>query len=201
VEVADLSALASGYCNDMVVDRLGRAYIGNFGFDLEAQAQAQPTRLVLVTPDGQARQVGGDLWFPNGCVITPDQRTLIVAETFGARLTAFDIEADGSLSNQRVWALVAGFPDGICLDADGCVWVANAAKPGSFLRVAEGGELKASIVIADRGAYACALGGPQGRTLFLLESKHLGPGQSVPGNGRIRRVDVEAPGANLVSPG
>jgi sugar lactone lactonase YvrE len=193
VAVADLGALAGGHCNDMVVDRTGRAYIGNFGFDFEGGASPAPTRLLLVTPDGQARTVGGDLLFPNGCVITKDERTLVVAETFGTRLTAFDIEADGSLSGQRLWAKLEGPPDGICLDAEGCIWVAIPTNPGSFLRVAEGGEIKARIDVPEHGAYACALGGPEGRTLFLLEAVHLAGANATPGNGRIRCVDVDVP--------
>ena len=103
-EVADLSRLASFHCNDMVVDRQGRAYIGNFGFDFAAGAPVSPAEIVLVTPEGQARVVSDGLMFPNGTVITPDGQTLIVAETFGHRLTAFDLEPDGALSHRRVWA-------------------------------------------------------------------------------------------------
>jgi sugar lactone lactonase YvrE len=195
-QVADLSALANGNCNDMVVDAQGRAYVGNFGFDFEHGESPKPTCLVLVTPDGSARVVAEDLLFPNGCAVTPDGRTLIVAETMGARLTAFDIAEDGSLSNRRVWAqLHQVYPDGICLDAEGCVWVANPRPRGGFVRVAEGGEVKAQIDSEDRAGYACMLGGPQRRTLFLLEAFSVEVPKSTPGNGRIRVVEVDVPGA------
>ena len=142
VEVADLNHLASFHCNDMVVDHQGRAYIGNFGFDLNAQAPFSPAEVVLVTPDGQARVVADEMAFPNGSVITPDGKMLIVAETFGARLSAFDIEADGSLRNRRTWASIEGtFPDGICLDAEGAIWVASPAGKTGVMRVCEGGEI------------------------------------------------------------
>jgi len=114
VEIADLRDLASFHCNDMVVDKLGRAYIGNFGFDLSAGAPIEPAEIVMVSPDGTARVVAQDLYFPNGTVITPDDRTLIVAETWGNCLTAFDIESDGTLKNRRIWAKLNDvYPDGI----------------------------------------------------------------------------------------
>jgi len=122
-EVGELSGLASHHCNDMVVDRQGRAYIGNFGFDLAAQADYAPAEIVMVTPDGKARVVADQMAFPNGMVITPDDRTLIVGETFEACLTAFDVENDGSLINRRIWAKLEGsVPDGICLDAEGVLY-------------------------------------------------------------------------------
>jgi sugar lactone lactonase YvrE len=195
----------------MVVDAVGRAYVGNFGFQLFAQEQPKPTCLVLVMPDGQARVVADDLMFPNGCVITPDGRTLIVAETFAKRLTAFDIDASGDLSRRRVFAALDVLPDGICLDAEGCVWVANPMPGGGFLRVAEGGEVKASLcadapheasAAASQGArqragYACMLGGSDRRTLFMLEAFSSAPKHSAPGNARIRCVQVDVPGAGL----
>lgn len=189
-EVADLSRLASFHCNDMVVDLEGRAYIGNFGFDFAAHASIKPAEIVLVTPDGQARRVIGDLLFPNGSVITPDGQTLIVAETFGHRLTAFDISPDGSLSKRRSWAYLKGFyPDGICLDAEGAVWVA-APYPGEVLRVLKGGTITHRIQVATK-PYACMLGGPDRRTLFVCTS-----GSSA-ASGRIEIVEVEVPGAGL----
>ncbi len=140
-ELADLSSLAPYHCNDMIVDREGRAYVGNFGFDLAGGAQPVLTNLILVTPDGDARVVAEDLLFPNGMVITPDARTLVVGETFGAKLTAFDIALDGSLSNRRVWASLSNaVPDGICLDTAGGIWVASPTS-GEVLRVVEGGEV------------------------------------------------------------
>jgi sugar lactone lactonase YvrE len=196
---ADLSKLAPFHCNDMVVDSKGGAYVGNFGFDLDGGEAARPTGLILVTPEGQARVVADDLLFPNGTVITPDGKTLIVGETFGARLTAFDISPDGSLSNRRVWAYLGVPPDGICLDAEGCIWVAVPLNPGRIVRVAEGGEVKERIDL-DRGGYACMLGGPDGRSLFLLEaftSHHEKAAARGRGNGRIRVVEVDVPHGGL----
>lgn len=170
VMVADLSQHAPFDCNDMVVDRQGRAYIGNFGFDLIGKAAVQPTVLLLVTQDGQVRVVAEDLLFPNGSVITPDGATLIVAETFGKRLTAFSIAADGSLFDRRLWAdLGAASPDGICLDAQGAIWVASPAT-STFLRVREGGQVTDQIGVANQ-AIACALGGPSGHTLYLVTGR------------------------------
>jgi sugar lactone lactonase YvrE len=134
---------------------------------------------------------------PNGCVLTPDGATLIVAESFGFRLTAFDVAADGSLSNRRPWADLGAPPDGICMDEEGCVWVAVAyfeyGGPGGFVRLAEGGEVKGRIDVEGHAAYACTLGGPEMRTLFLCESAVLGRDRH-PGDGRIRAVEVEVPG-------
>ena len=198
VEVADLNQLASFHCNDMVVDQQGRAYIGNFGFDLNAQAPFSPAQVVLVTPDGQARVVAEEMAFPNGSVITPDGHTLIVAETFGSRLTAFDIEEDGALSHRHIWAKLDGvFPDGICLDAEGAVWVASPAGKIGVLRVCEGGEITHHIDVATQ-AYACMLGGPQRKTLFMLTAKTINPdGARAKSSGRIETLEVEVPGAGL----
>jgi sugar lactone lactonase YvrE len=195
VEHADLSAIASFHCNDMVVDAAGRAYVGNFGFDMFGGGAPAPAALALVTPDGSARAVASELMFPNGMVLTPDARTLIVGESYGGRLTAFDVADDGSLSNRRVWAQIDVPPDGCCLDAEGCVWVAVPANPGSFLRVAEGGAIKARIEVPDAGAFACMLGGDDGRTLFLLESREMNPGRVQAGDGRIRTLRVDVPHA------
>ncbi len=195
-EAADLSDLAPFHCNDMVVDSLGRAYVGNFGSDIFTGAEAKPTNLVMVTPQGEVRSVAGDLEFPNGTAITPDGGTMIVAETRGRRLTAFDIESDGSLSGRRVWAELDVPPDGICLDAEGCIWVAAPGNPGAFVRVAEGGEVRQRIDLAERGGFACMLGGPDRRTLFMVEAFASNPDRiKGPGNGRIRTVRVEVPGA------
>lgn len=203
---ADLSSFTTARCNDMVVDAQGRAYVGNFGFGLFEREEVKPARMLLVTPDGQARVVAEDLLFPNGSVITPDGRTLIVAETFAKRLTAFEIADNGDLSNRRVFAALDVLPDGICLDAEGCIWVANPAAPGGFVRVAEGGEVKAQIAadvlpVAEgerpRGGFACALGGPDRRTLFMLEGFSSAPKHGTPGNARIRCVQVDVPGAGL----
>jgi sugar lactone lactonase YvrE len=197
VEVADLSDVAEFHCNDMVVDREGRAYVGNFGFDNAAGETPKPTRLAIVDPDGTVRAGGQDLLFPNGMVITPDGKTLIVAETYGLRLTAFDIGADGGLANQRLFAQLEVVPDGICLDAEGCIWAANPRRPGGFVRVAEGGKIVEQIDLSDRGGYACMLGGPERRTLFLLEAFESRPQDIKPGQSRIRMVDVDVPGVGL----
>jgi sugar lactone lactonase YvrE len=197
---ADLSKLAPFHCNDMVVDTKGRAYVGNFGFDLDGHESPRQTILILVEQNGEARVVADELFFPNGMVITPDGNTLIVGETFGGRLTAFDVEADGSLKNRRIWADIGAPPDGICLDAEGCMWVAIPLNPGGFIRVAEGGEVRARIDLEDRSGYACMLGGPDGRSLFLLEafaSHHEKAKKRGRGNGRIRVVEVSAPHAGL----
>ena len=196
-EVADISQYAPYHCNDMVVDAEGNAYIGNFGFNFQEGESPRATTIVLVTPDGDARVVADDIEFPNGTVITPDGKTLIVGESMGQRLTAFDIEPDGSLSNQRVWADHGFPPDGICLDAEGCIWVA-VPRPGGFLRVAEGGDVRARVDLEGWGGYACMLGGDEGRTLFLLEALTATPEEmSGRGNGRIRTMEVDAPRAGL----
>ena len=176
---ADLSGRATGHANDMAVDARGRAYVGNFGFDLMGGAPLTATALHRVDPDGTVTEVAGDLWFPNGSVITPDG-VLVVNETFGNRLTAFDLTADGRLVNRRVWAefgpppteraigavLAAAkvAPDGACVDAEGAVWIADAAG-GRLLRVRDGGEIL-DEVRPGSPVYACALGGADGRTLY-----------------------------------
>ncbi len=197
VEVADLADIATFHCNDMVVDSMGRAYIGNFGFDFYTGQAPALAKLAMITPQGVATVVAEDLMFPNGTVITPDGKTLIIAETGGLRLTAFEVADDGSLSNRRVWAQLDAPPDGICLDAEGCIWFAVPLDPGAFVRVAEGGEVIERIVLEDRGGYACMLGGPEGKTLFLLEARGSEPTKVKPGNGRIRIVEVDVPRAGL----
>lgn len=172
--VADLSKLASYHCNDMVVDTKGRAYVGNFGFDLHAQATPKFAEIVIVEPNGAARVVADEMGFPNGTVITPDGKTLIVGESTRARLTAFDIEADGSLKNRRVWAEIApAVPDGIALDAENAVWVASPLTD-EVVRVKEGGAIAERIKTANH-AYACMLGGPDRRTLFVLTVEDSDP--------------------------
>jgi len=195
VEVADLYKLASCHLNDMVVDNQGRAYIGNFGFELGAGEPFSPAELILVTPDGISRVVADRMAFPNGSVITPDGSTLIVAETFGACLTAFDIGPDGSLSGRRIWAQLEGaVPDGICLDAEGATWVASPLS-AEVLRVFEGGRVTHRVKVYTQ-AYACMLGGPGRRTLFVLTSGERYPGTGRPG-GCIETVECDVPGAGL----
>ncbi|MBX3587282.1 MAG: SMP-30/gluconolactonase/LRE family protein [Ramlibacter sp.] len=199
-EVADLSALVPAPCNDMVVNARGNAYIGNFGFDLPARAPFAPTVLVRVTPEGRAEVVARDLHFPNGSVFSPDGRTLIVAESYGQRLTAFDVAPDGGLGGRRVWAQLQGKgvgPDGICLDAQGAIWLASPVSR-EVLRVREGGEVTHRIPTPDQ-AVACALGGPQGRTLFVATGRVMvTPAQSREAlSGMIYTVPVEVPGAQF----
>ena len=168
---ADLSGLLHGgnVLNDMVVDGQGRAYVG---FDPPEDGPEPTTGIILVAPGEAPRVVVEELIYPNGSVVTPDGRTLIVAETFGARISAFDIQTDGSLANRRAFAELdaAHTPDGIALDAEGAVW-AGSFVPGEFLRVAEGGRILDRIDAGGRRAVACALGGPDRRTLFMLVSE------------------------------
>jgi sugar lactone lactonase YvrE len=169
---ADLSTLSEHPWNDIVVDARGNAYIGNIGFDFP-EAQFAPGTLALVTPDGSARQVADGVAFPNGIVVTPDNSTLIVAESYANRLTAFDITADGSLSNRRMWAeLGGGVPDGICLDAEDAVWYGDVPNK-RCVRVREGGEVLQTIAL-DRGCFACMLGGPDDKTLFMVAQEWSG---------------------------
>ena len=168
VAYADLSAL-SDYPpnNEIVVDRYGNAYVDGGGFDMIAGEPPAPGMIALITPDGTARQVADGIEFGNGMAITPDDRTLIVAESYANRLTAFDIAPGGALQNRRVWAdLGDGVPDGICIDADGAVWYADVPNQ-RCQRVREGGEVLGTIDV-DRGCFACMLGGSEGRTLFIV---------------------------------
>jgi sugar lactone lactonase YvrE len=165
---AELAGLAPGYCNDMLVDARGRAYIGNFGFDLQARAPFAPTVLLMVPPGGGPRVVAEDLHFPNGMALTPDGRTLVVAESYGKRLSAFDLHADGTLHGRRTWAQFEEkgvAPDGICLDAEGAIWMASPVSR-EVLRVEEGGAITHRIATTEQ-ATACILGGEDGRTLYV----------------------------------
>jgi sugar lactone lactonase YvrE len=167
--VADLSGIAAGF-NEIVVDGAGHVYVNGGDYDPMAGGEFVPGVIALAGPDGQARQVADGIAFPNGMAVTPDNTTLIIAESYGHRLTAFDIGADGGLSGRRVWAgLGDGVPDGICIDAEGAVWYADVPNQ-RCVRVAEGGEVLATVM-ADRGCFACMLGGQDGRTLFVLASR------------------------------
>jgi sugar lactone lactonase YvrE len=195
--VADLSTLATGPCNDMVVDAVGRAYVGNFGFDRHRGEPPRTACLARVDPDGRVTRAAEDLDFPNGTVITPDGRTLIVAETLAHRLTAFDVAADGALSGRRQLAALDGcFPDGICLDADGAVWVADARSP-RLVRVGADGRVLRTLATGQNGAFACMLGGPDRRTLFVLTNTGSGPAMADKTDGRIETYWVDVPGAGL----
>ncbi len=195
VEHAALGSFTAAPCNDMVVDRSGNAYVGHFGFDLLAQPlQPKPASLLLVRPDGSATVVATELMFPNGVVLSSDGRTLVVAETFAQRLTAFAVAADGTLSQRRVFAALPGrAPDGICIDHEGAIWVADAAS-NSCVRVKDGGEITETVTTEQR-CYACALGGPDGRTLFLCTAEGYDPASMAKHTAAIERTQVDVPGA------
>ena len=196
VEVADLSGVASFHCNDMVVDAKGRAYIGNFGFDIFTKgAPVTPTVLAMVTPEGAVTIAARDLYFPNGSVITPDGGTLIIGETYARKLTAFTVAADGTLTDQRVWAELGSIaPDGICLDAKGAVWVASP-RSNEFVRVVKGGTITQRIPVSNQ-AIACALGGDDGKRLFMVIGRVKGRDEALATRvGRIEYVDVDVAAA------
>ncbi len=190
VEHADLSRFADFPCNDMVVDSRGNAYVGHFGLDLFAQPlQPKPASLLLVRPDGSVTVAATDLMFPNGVVLSDEGRTLIVAETLGARLTAFDVAADGTLSGRRVFAALPGrAPDGICNAGAGGIWVADAAGR-SCVRVEESGAVT-EVITTEQRCYACALGGVDGRTLFLCTADGYDPKSMAKHNASIETVRV-----------
>jgi len=195
---ADLSGLATFHCNDMIVDTAGRAYVGNFGYDYEAGEAFRPAVLALVHPDGRVEAAADDLAFPNGMIITPDGGTLVVAETFAHRLTAFSIAAGGRLAQRRTWASLDEqvYPDGICLDAEGAIWVASPLT-NEAIRVREGGAVM-DRVAADRHVIACALGGVDRRTLFVLAATAIPRGEARAERGaRVLAATVDVPGAGL----
>jgi sugar lactone lactonase YvrE len=176
---ADLGQISTFGWSELTIDGRGNAYVDSLNFDfarfMEVLGSGQaPGVIALVTPDGAARQVADGLAFPNGMVVTPDNKTLIVAESFAAQLTAFDIAADGGLFNRRVWADVTG--DGICMDAEGAVWCSAVGSDGANVvhRVREGGEILDRIEV-DQPCYACMLGGEDGRTLFMVVQQWFGP--------------------------
>jgi sugar lactone lactonase YvrE len=191
---SDLTGLTRVRANDMVVDAGGGAYVSSFGFDLLSGAPVEPTALVRVDPDGTASVAAEDLRFPNGMALSDDGRTLVVAETYGARLTAFDVDESGGLSGRRVFAETPGLaPDGICLDAAGDVWFATA-RTSEVVRVREGGEVTGRVEVASGSlSYACTLGGPDGRTLFVCTAPTWQEGG--PRAGRIEIAEVDVPRA------
>jgi sugar lactone lactonase YvrE len=204
---ADLSDIATFHCNDMVVDAEGRAFVGNFGFNLDEEVASRPVedvianhktaKLACVSPSGKVRVAAEDMHFPNGSVITPDGKMLIVGETVGFCLTAFDIASDGSLSNRRVWApTLPRIPDGICLDAEGAVWFANPMA-AECVRIAEGGEVL-EVVETGQLCFACMLGGDDGKTLFMLtaDSADVHAAAAKP-TGRIMVCEVDVARAGL----
>jgi len=192
----DLTGLSEKGWNEIVVDGRGNAYINGSGFDLMAGEKFAPGMIALVSPNGSARQVADGIAFPNGMVVTPDNKTLIVAESYAKRLTAFDIAGDGSLVNRRVWAdLHDGVPDGICMDAEGAVWYADVPNKRA-LRVREGGQILQTINL-DRGCFACMLGGADRRTLFMMAAEWRGTTGMTDGRrtGQVLTFEAPAPGA------
>ena len=193
---AELGHIATSHCNDMVVDRRGNAYVGNFGFDYGAGQAPTGAALALVRPDGSTLAVAEDLQFPNGAVITPDGTTLVVGETFGSRYCAFTVATDGTLSDRRIWAEVPGrMPDGCCLDTAGGIWFADAIRP-EVVRVVEGGEITDAVEVPQR-AFACMLGGDQGTTLFVITAPSDPQAGLRPGQGAVWTVEVDSQHAGL----
>jgi sugar lactone lactonase YvrE len=190
---ADLGAFGSTPFNDIVVDDRGNAYVNNIGFDF-GSGDVQPGWVVLVRPDGQARRVADGLMFPNGMAVSADGRTLVVAESYGSCLTAYDIDDDGGLSGRRVFAdLGEDNPDGICLDAEGAAWYADVPH-GHCVRVAEGGEVLQTVELG-RGGFACVLGGPDRQTLYVVTNEWGPEGPVGERNSTVVAVEVDAPGA------
>ena len=195
------SARARGWAtpvpwNEIVVDDRGNAYINNIGFDMMGGEEAADGIVAVVTPDGSVRQVADGVSFPNGMIVTPDDSTLILAESYANRLTAFDIEPGGGLSNRRLWAgLDGGFPDGVCMDVEGAVWYGDVPNK-RCVRVREGGEVLQTIDL-DRGCFACMLGGVDNRTLFMMAAEWGGPASMADGarTGQVLSVEAPAPGA------
>jgi sugar lactone lactonase YvrE len=199
VRHADLSSIDDAGWNEIVVDGRGNVYVNSVGFRFGAE-EFRPGAIALITPDGSVRQVADGIAFANGMVVTPDNSTLVIAESFAGTLTAFDIGADGSLSNRRVWAADVA-PDGICIDADGAIWTGSGAS--SCVRVGYGGELLDRIEL-DGMPFACMLGGPGRRTLFVMVAdwdRSADPGDNMarlttgPRTGQILTVEAPAPGA------
>ena len=195
---ADLSTIARGPVNDMVVTPSGFAYVGNFGYDYEGGAPRAAARLALVDLDGSVREVADDLWFPNGMAVTPDGATLLVAETGASRVTSFAIGSDGALGIRRTWAdLGTAGPDGISLDAEGALWIASP-RTREILRVAEGGRVLDAIGAPGGMGQACALGGDDGRTLFVCSSPtHDRAEARRDHSGSIWSLPVDVPAATL----
>jgi sugar lactone lactonase YvrE len=199
VRHADLSAIADHGWNEIVVDRRGNIYVNGMGFRFGAE-EFRPGIIALVTPDGSAREVANGIAFPNGMVVTPDGSSLIISESFAGKLTAFGIAEDGGLSNRRDWASGVG-PDGICIDAEGAIWTGSGGA--GCVRIGEGGEILDRVEL-DLMPFACMLGGPDGRTLFIMAADwHMGedPADNMarlttgPRTGRVLTVQAPAPHA------
>jgi sugar lactone lactonase YvrE len=180
VRHADLSYISPYGWSEMTVDGRGNVYVNTINFDFAdfndvLTSGKAPGKIALVTLDGEAREVAREIAFPNGMVVTPDNKTLIVAESFASRLTAFDIAEDGTLANRRVWADGVG-PDGICLDAEGCIWASSGSMTNDCARIREGGQVLERIELG-RSCFAAMLGGPDRRTLLMLTAEWRGTGQ------------------------
>jgi sugar lactone lactonase YvrE len=201
VRHADLSHISTYGWSEMTIDGRGNVYVNNVNFDFAdfndvLTSGKAPGKIALVTPDGHAREVADEMAFPNGMVVTPDNRTLIVAESFAMRLTAFDITGDGSLDNRRTWAEGIA-PDGITLDAGGCIWASTAHDANDCARIREGGEVLERIQL-DRSCFAAMLGGPDRRRLFMLAAEWQGP-ENIDDvinaqTGQVLVVEAPAPG-------
>ena len=196
VQHADVSAVFTRGCSEIVVDGRGNIYVNSIEFDFLGGGEPTGGAIALITPDGAVRRVAGDLAFPNGMVVTPDNATLIVGESFAARLTAFDIADDGTLTNRRAWAENIG-PDGITIDAEGAIWASSGVMSKDCARILEGGEITHRIEL-DRDCFACMLGGADRRTLFMMTAEWLGPDKVDEAlarrTGRVLALDVEVPG-------
>jgi sugar lactone lactonase YvrE len=194
-DYADLSGYAGGPCNDMFVTRAGRAYVGNFGYDRHNGGTPRATQLIRVDPDGSVHREAGTLTFPNGIALTPDGNTLVVAETHVGRISKFRVGADGALSEHGTFAAIPGFePDGLCMDAEGAVWVADITGH-RVIRLFDGGRIAQSVSTgADRVPLACMLGGDDLRTLFVCTNTGFGPKMADRRDGRIDTVRVDVPG-------
>ncbi len=192
---ADLTGLSDKPWNEIVVGGRGNAYVNGGGFDLMAGKPFAPGIIALVAPDGSVRQVADGIAFPNGMAVTPDNSTLIIAESYGKKLTAFSIAPDGSLSGRRVWADLDGYPDGICIDAEGAVWYGDVPNK-RCVRVREGGEVLQTINL-DRGCFACALGGADRRTLFLMTAEWGGSASMTEGARTGQVLTARAPASGV----
>jgi sugar lactone lactonase YvrE len=194
----DLTAFMPGSGTELITDRKGRAYVGNSGFDMRSNEAPRSTHLILVDEAGSARSVADALDFPNGTVITPDERTLIIAESIGRRLSAYDVGKDGALSHRRTVAELGDIlPDGICLDAEGAVWVASPNSK-QVVRVTSSGKIDSRISTGERGAYACMLGGNDRKTLYVATGGVFEFGKTLPKQpAGIESVRVSVPGDGI----
>ena len=190
---AELGAISDQPWNEVVCDRHGTAYLNNSGFDFPRE-EPRPGLLAVVGPDGAARRIAGDLMFPNGMALTLEERTLLVGESHSSRVTAFELDDEGGVVGRRAWAQTPGdHPDGVTLDADGALWYADVGN-SRCVRIREGGEVLDTVQL-DRGCFSCALGGADGRTLFIVAQRYDSAPGSGPASGQLLAVDVDVPGA------